>query len=62
MFCRLLIFFFKISCFTNIMRVPNGLDRDQSRRFVGKNVGPDLIQNCFKSYQKKTLAYKESMC
>ena len=53
-FCRLLIFFFKISLFVvvcflnkslgNISRVSSSLDHDHDRRFVG----PDLGQNCLK--------------
>ena len=45
-FCRLLIFVkinsSKIS-FRNTVRVSNGLDPDQARRFVG----PDLVLNCW---------------
>ena len=45
--CRLLIFFkinFFKNYFGNIIRVPNSLDSDQARHYVG----PDLVPNCLK--------------
>ena len=48
--CRLLFFLFKINFFfsekslRNTMRVPNSLDPDQARRFVGLDLGPYSLQ------------------
>ena len=60
-FCRLLFFFRNqlfleksfYGCIAKI--VSNRLDPDQSRRFVG----PDLGQNCLQSYEQTTLEGKE---
>ena len=45
-FCRLLIFFqnklFSKNSFNKIIRVPNSLEPDQARHYVG----PDLCPNC----------------
>ena len=47
LFCRLLIFF-KINIFSNsfgnTIRVSNSLDPDQSRHFVGPDLGPNCLQ------------------
>ena len=52
-FCRLLMFFYKISLFLvfflkwsfgNINRVPSSLDPDHAWRFVGPYLGPNCLQ------------------
>ena len=47
-FCRLLIFFPKLTflknSFRNTIIVSNSLDRDQARCFVGPGLGPNCLQ------------------
>ena len=60
LFCRLLIFFFKINFLKKIFqeyfdRTSNSLDPDQAQLFVG----PDLGLNCCQGYQQSTQVDKE---
>ena len=35
---------FRKNCFRNAIRVSNGLDQDQTRHFVGPDLGPNCLQ------------------
>ena len=47
--------FSKKNSFRNRIRVSNGLDPDQDRRYVGPDLGP----NCFKGYQQTPLVLNQ---
>ena len=44
MFFLLSAYFFKIIFFRNSIRVSNSLDPDQTRHFVGPDLGPNCLQ------------------
>ena len=54
-FCGRLLFFFSNSSFSNNsfrnpLKVSNGLDPDQDRRFVGSDLGPNCLQRLSAAY------------